>query len=86
MKLLSHLDEISASQELLIKCTGVKFEEELCTYLSVWLDLTIYWTLGNFLKPLATISLPKSPTFLGNFCKDVKIYHFSNEIIIGQLL
>ena len=26
-----------------------------------------FWTLGNFLKPLATINLPKSPTFLGNF-------------------
>ena len=35
-----------------------------------------FWTLGNFLKPLATINLPKSPTFLGNFCKSVKIYHF----------
>ena len=23
----------------------------------------IYWTLGNFLKPLAKINLPKSPTF-----------------------
>ena len=27
----------------------------------------IYWTLGNFSKPLAAINLPKSPTFLGNF-------------------
>ena len=24
--------------------------------------------------------------FLGNFCKGVKIYHFSSEIIFGQLL
>ena len=45
-----------------------------------------FWTLGNFLKPLATINLPKSPTFLGIFCKGVKIYHFSSEIIFGQLL
>ena len=37
-------------------------------------------------KPLATIDLPKSPTFLGNFCKVVKIYLFSSEIIYGQLL
>ena len=44
-------------------------------------DCAIYWTLGNFLKPLATINLPKSPTFLGIFCKGVKIYHFSSEII-----
>ena len=42
--------------------------------------------VGNFLKPLATINLPKSPTFLGNFCKGVKIYHFSSKIIFGQLL
>ena len=41
---------------------------------------------GNFLKPLATINLPKSLTFLGNFCKGVKIYHFSIEIILRQLL
>ena len=52
----------------------------------VWPDWAIYWTLGNFLKPLATINLPKSPTFLGNFCKGVKIYHISSEIILGQLL
>ena len=39
--------------------------------------------LGSFLKPLATIRLPKSPTFLGNFCKGV---YFSIEIIFGQLL
>ena len=48
--------------------------------------------LGDFLhfeqvlKPLAKVNLPKSLTFLGNFCKGVKIYHFSSEIIFGQLL
>ena len=47
---------------------------------SVWPDWAIYWTLGNFLKPLATINLPKFSTFLGNFCKRVKIYHFPSEI------
>ena len=41
---------------------------------------------GLLLKPLATINLPKSSTFLGNFCKGVKIYHFSSELIFGQLL
>ena len=46
----------------------------------------IYVTLGKFLKHLATINLPKYPTFVGNFCKDVKIYHFSSEITFGQLL
>ena len=33
-----------------------------------WPDWAIYWTLGKFLKPLATINLPKSHIFLGNFC------------------
>ena len=46
----------------------------------------IGWTLGNFSKPLATINLPISPTFLGNFCKGVKILNFSSEIIFGLLL
>ena len=32
--------------------------------------------MGKFLKPLATINLTKNPTFVGNFCKGVKIYHF----------
>ena len=52
----------------------------------MWPDWAIYWILGNFLKPLATITLPKSSTFLGNFCNVVKMYHFSSEIIFGQLL
>ena len=51
----------------------------------VWPDLATYWTLGNFLKAVATITLPKSPTFLGNFCKIVKKNNFSSEIIFGQL-
>ena len=48
--------------------------------------MAIYWTLGNFLKPLDSINLPKSPTVLGNFCVGVKIFNFSSEIIFGQLL
>ena len=52
--------------------------------LPVWPDLAIYWTLVNFLKPLATINLPKSPTFLGNFCKGVKNLSFSSEVILGN--
>ena len=51
---------------------------------TVWPDWAIYCTLGNFSKPLATINLPKSPTFLGNFCEGVKIIHFSCEIILGN--
>ena len=58
----------------------------LCLCWVVWPDWAIYWTLGEFLKPLATINLPKSPTFLGNFYEGVKIYHFSSEIIFRQLL
>ena len=45
-----------------------------------------FCTLGNFSKPLTTIILPKSPTFLGNFCEGIKIFNFSSEIIFGQLL
>ena len=41
---------------------------------------------GQLFKPLAPINLPKYPTCLGNFCKGVKIYNFSGEIIFGQLL
>ena len=52
----------------------------------MWPDVAIFCTLGNFLKPLATINLPKSPTFLGNFCKGVKIFHFSSEIIFANFL
>ena len=39
---------------------------------------------GPLLKSLAAINLPKSPTFLSNFCKGVKINHFSIEIILGK--
>ena len=53
---------------------------------AVWPDWPIYLTLGHFSKPLATINLPKSPTFLGNFCKGVKIFNFYIEIIFEQLL
>ena len=42
--------------------------------------------LGAFLKPVAKIILPKSPTLLDNFCKGVEIFHFYSEIIFGQLL
>ena len=53
-------------------------QKMLYTYLPpVWPDWTFYWTLGKFLKHLAKINLPNSPTFKGNFCKDVKIHHFS---------
>ena len=56
------------------------------TLAAVWPDWAIYYILGNFSKPLETIILPKTPTFLGNFCKGIKIFNFSSEIIFGQLL
>ena len=46
-------------------------------------DWAIYWTLGKFLKPLGTINLPKSPTFLGNFCKGVIKIKISTSYICG---
>ena len=60
----------------------------LCYFIfpPVWPDWTIFGTLGNHSKPVATIILPKLPTLLGNFCKGVKIIHFPSEIIFGQLL
>ena len=43
--------------------------------------------LLDFGQPFkATINLPKSPTFLGNFYKGVKIINFSSEINFGLLL
>ena len=41
---------------------------------------------GPLFKALGNNSFAKSPTFLGNFCKGVRIYHFSSEIIFGQPL
>ena len=35
---------------------------------------------------MAIIILPKLLTFLGNFCKGVKIINFSREIRFGQLI
>ena len=40
--------------------------------------------LGNFSKPVVTIILPKSSTLLCNFCKGVKIFHFSSKFILGN--
>ena len=40
----------------------------------VWPDWAIYYTLGNFSKPVATVILLKLPTFLGE--SFVKIFQF----------
>ena len=39
---------------------------------------------GQLLKPLGTINLPKSPTFLGNCCKGVKSIIFLVESFLGN--
>ena len=56
-------------------------------YLNLWTDpCDQIGRVFALLKPLATINLPESLTFLGNFCKGVKINHSSSEIIFGQHL
>ena len=49
-------------------------------FLAIWPDWAIYWTLGNFLKLLATINFPKSPTFLGNFlrCQNLSFFQWNH--------
>ena len=47
-------------------------------------DWAIYWTLGNFLKPLATTNLPKSPTYLGIFVKVSKSIIFLVKSFLGN--
>ena len=41
---------------------------------------------GQFESLWQQLICHKSSTFLGNFCKGVKIFSFSSEIIFGQLL
>ena len=60
---------------------GREMGSEQCNQIGRFIGL---W--ATFKKTLATINLPKSPTFLSNFCKGVRINHFSSEIIFGQLL
>ena len=73
-------------------CSVCKFVYKSCKNIqSVELLGTSVTRMGNLLdfgqlfKPLATIYWPKSPTFLGNSCEGVKIYHISSEIILRQL-
>ena len=40
---------------------------------------------GQLFKVCGNNYLPQIAYILGNFCKGVKIYHFSSEIIFGQL-
>ena len=68
----------NAQFQALISCSKSFYQSE-----PVWPDWTIYWTLGNFLKPLSTIKLPKSPTFLGNFVKVLKSFIFLVKSFLG---
>ena len=77
---LLHLFGISVTEELVFSFLTCWYLPSSVTILGGLLDF------GHFLKPLVTINLPKSPALVGNFCNGVKIYHFSREIILGQLL
>ena len=39
---------------------------------------------GHLLKPLAEMNLPKSPKFLGNFCKVLKSFIFIVQSFLGN--
>ena len=41
---------------------------------------------GQFFIAFGNNLFPRCSTFLGNFFKGVKIYHFSSEIILGNFL
>ena len=41
---------------------------------------------GQLFIAFGNINLPKSLKLIGNFCKCVKIFHFSSEIILGNLI
>ena len=62
----------------------VRRDKQSCCCQAVWPDWAIYSTLGIFLKPLATINLPKSLTFLDNFYKGVKIFIFLVKSFLGN--
>ena len=50
----------------------------------MWPDWAIFWTLGNCSKPLATINLPKSLTFLAIFVKVSKSIIFLVKSCLGN--
>ena len=50
---------------------------------AVWPDWAIYWTLGNFSKPMATINLPKSPSY-AIFVKVSKTIIFLVKSFLGN--
>ena len=78
-----HFDAIRETELGLIVVPGTRWQNPFCT-LPVWLDWAIYCTLGNFSKPVATIILPKLPTFIGNSCKGVKSFIFLVKSFLGN--
>ena len=48
-------------------------------------SVTTFGDILHFRQQFKAGILPKTPTFLGIFCKGVKIIHFSSEFIFGQL-
>ena len=69
---------------------GIQWHARRLSRLSKWdfapvcPDWVIYWTLGNFSKPLATIKLPKSSPFLDNFLKVSKSSIFLVKSFLGS--
>ena len=51
--------------------------DQIGRFIALWATFQSLWQQFN---------LPKSPTFLGNLCKGVKIFNFSSDIIFGQPL
>ena len=83
MTLFSSFNTLYKSCTLVALCQPVLSRTDglcsLCLLLAEWPDWAIYFTLGKHSKPVATIILPKLLTLLGNFCKGVKVIHFSTS-------
>ena len=76
------LDPSSASSQ-----TKVRYETRYCMRPKVepvWPDWGDLLDFGKFLKPLATLNLPKSPTFLGIFVKVSKSIIFLVKQFLGD--
>jgi len=69
-----------------IRKTYKKFKHKLASPMNSVTRLGDFLHFGQLFKAFGNNYLAQSFTFLGNFCKGVKIYHFSSEIIFSQLL
>ena len=52
-----------------------------CALLTVWPDWAIYWTLGKFLKPLATINFAQISHILRQFlerCQNLQFFYWNH--------